>query len=209
MVYSKKQIKKAIKKMRVGRRAYNSALRELNESLNQVKEKQNELEAYSPFVSESFVSAIENKKKALNGLTKNSKTSAIVARAVANDIKSVSKSSKYKVHNLKNINTTIAARYAGIQTSVSSSSGSIRAILKGADKDTKNEYRRGLRLAKKHGDKILNIMGAYEKSYGINGRVSNSDEVMQNIAIYVQQGGSESADDFNDFMMNLNNKYDI
>ena len=208
MVYSKKQIKKAIKKMRVGRRAYNSALRELNESLNQVKEKQNELEAYSPFVSESFVLAIEKKKKALNGLTKNSKTSAIVARAVANDIKSVSKSSKYKVHNLKNMNTTIAARYAGIQTSVSSS-GSIRAILKGADKDTKNEYRRGLRLAKKHGDKILNIMGAYEKSYGINGRVSNSDEVMQNIAIYVQQGGSESADDFNDFMMNLDNKYSI
>lgn len=208
MVYSKKQIKKAIKKMRVGRRAYNSALRELNESLNQVKEKQNELEAYSPFVSESFVLAIEKKKKALNGLTKNSKTSAIVARAVANDIKSVSKSSKYKVHNLKNMNTTVAARYAGIQTSVSSS-GSIRAILKGADKDTKNEYRRGLRLAKKHGDKILNIMGAYEKSYGINGRVSNSDEVMQNIAIYVQQGGSESADDFNDFMMNLDNKYSI
>lgn len=208
MVYSKKQIKKAIKKMRVGRRAYNSALRELNESLNQVKEKQNELEAYSPFVSESFVLAIEKKKKALNGLTKNSKTSAIVARAVANDIKSVSKSSKYKVHNLKNMNTTIAAKYAGIPTSVSSS-GSIRAILKGADKDTKNEYRRGLRLAKKHGDKILNIMGAYEKSYGINGRVSNSDEVMQNIAIYVQQGGSESADDFNDFMMNLNNEYDV
>ena len=208
MVYSKKQIKKAIKKMRVGRRAYNSALRELNESLNQVKEKQNELEAYSPFVSESFVLAIEKKKKALNELTKNSKTSAIVARAVANDIKSVSKSSKYKVHNLKNMNTTIAAKYAGIPTSVSSS-GSIRAILKGADKDTKNEYRRGLRLAKKHGDKILNIMGAYEKSYGINGRVSNSDEVMQNIAIYVQQGGSESADDFNDFMMNLNNEYDV
>ena len=208
MVYSKKQIKKAIKKMREGRRVYNSALRELNESLNQVKEKQNELEAYSPFVSESFVLAIEKKKKALNGLTKNSKTSAIVARAVANDIKSVSKSSKYKVHNLKNMNTTIAAKYAGIPTSVSSS-GSIRAILKGADKDTKNEYRRGLRLAKKHGDKILNIMGAYEKSYGINGRVSNSDEVMQNIAIYVQQGGSESADDFNDFMMNLNNEYDV
>lgn len=208
MVYSKKQIKKAIKKMREGRRVYNSALKELNESLKQVKEKQNELEAYSPFVSESFVSAIENKKKALNGLTKNSKTSAIVARAVANDIKSVSKSSKYKVHNLKNMNTTIAARYAGIQTSVSSS-GSIRAILKGADKDTKNEYRRGLRLAKKHGDKILNIMGAYEKAYGINGRVSNSSEVMQNIATYVQQGGSESADDFNDFMMNLNDKYDI
>ena len=208
MVYSKKQIKKAIKKMREGRRVYNSALKELNESLKQVKEKQNELEAYSPFVSESFVLAIENKKKALNGLTRNSKTSAIVARAVANDIKSVSKSSKYKVHNLKNMDTTIAASYAGIQTSVSSS-GSIRAILKGADKDTKNEYRRGLRLAKKHGDKILNIMGAYEKSYGINGRVSNSDEVMQNIAIYVQQGGSESADDFNDFMMNLNNKYDI
>lgn len=208
MVYSKKQIKKAIKKMRVGRRVYNSALRELNDSLKQVKEKQNELEAYSPFVSESFVSAIENKKKALNGLIKNSKTSAIVARAVANDIKSVSKSSKYKVNNLKNMHTTIAARYAGIPTSVSSS-GSIRGILKGADKDTKNEYRRGLRLAKKHGDKILNIMGAYEKSYGINGRVSNSDEVMQNIAIYVQQGGSESADDFNDFMMNLNNEYDI
>lgn len=208
MVYSKKQIKKAIKKMRVGRRVYNSALKELNESLKQVKEKQNELEAYSPFVSESFVLAIENKKKALNGLTRNSKTSAIVARAVANDIKSVSKSSKYKVHNLKNMNTTIAARYAGIQTSVSSS-GSIRANLKGVDKDTKNEYRRGLRLAKKHGDKILNIMGAYEKSYGINGRVSNSDEVMQDIAIYVQQGGSESADDFNDFMMNLNDKYDI
>lgn len=208
MVYSKKQIKKAIKKMREGRRVYNSALKELNESLKQVKEKQNELEAYSPFVSESFVSAIENKKKALNGLTKNSRSSAIVARAVANDIKSVSKSSKYKVHNLKNMNTTIAARYAGIPTSVSSS-GSIRAILKGADKDTKNEYRRGLRLAKKHGDKILNIMGAYEKAYGINGRVSNSDEVMQNIATYVQQGGSESADDFNDFMMNLNNKYDV
>lgn len=208
MVYSKKQIKKAIKKMREGRRVYNSALKELNESLKQAKEKQNELEAYSPFVSESFVQKIENKKKALNGLTRNSKTSAIVARAVANDIKSVSKSSKYKVHNLKNMNTTIAASYAGIQTSVSSS-GSIRAILKGADKDTKNEYRRGLRLAKKHGDKILNIMGEYEKSYGINGRVSNSDEVMRNIAIYVQEGGSESADDFNDFMMNLNNEYDI
>lgn len=208
MVYSKKQIKKAIKKMREGRRVYNSALKELNESLKQAKEKQNELESYSPFVSESFVSKIENKKKALNGLIKNSKTSAIVARAVADDIKSVSKSAKYKVHNLKNINTTIAANYAGIPTSVSSS-GSIRAILKGADKDTKNEYRRGLRLAKKHGDKILNIMGAYEKSYGINGRVSNSSEVMQNIAIYVQQGGSESADDFNDFMMNLNNEYDI
>ena len=208
MVYSKKQIKKAIKKMREGRRVYNSALKELNESLKQVKEKQNELEAYSPFVSESFVSAIEKKKKALNGLTRNSKTSAIVARAVANDIKSVSKSSKYTVHNLKNMNTTIAARYAGIQTSVSSS-GLIRAILKGADKDTINEYRRGLRLAKKHGDKILNIMGAYEKSYGINGRVSNSDEVMRDIVIYVQQGGSESADDFNDFMMDLNNKYDV
>lgn len=208
MVYSKKQIKKAIKKMREGRRVYNSALKELNESLKQAKEKQNELEAYSPFVSESFVSKIENKKKALNGLIKNSKTSAIVARAVANDIKSVSKSSKYTVHNLKNINTTIAAKYAGIPTSVSSS-GSIRAILKGADKDTKNEYRRGLRLAKKHADKILNIMGAYEKSYGINGRISNSSEVMQNIATYVQQGGSESADDFNDFMMDLNNKYDI
>ena len=208
MVYSKKQIKKAIKKMREGRRVYNSALKELNESLKQAKEKQNELEAYSPFVGESFVQKIENKKKALNGLTRNSKTSAIVARAVANDIKSVSKSSKYKVHNLKNMNTTIAASYAGIQTSVSSS-GSIRAILKGADKDTKNEYRRGLRLAKKHGDKILNIMGEYEKSYGINGRVSNSDEVMRNIAIYVQEGGSESADDFNDFMMNLNNEYDI
>lgn len=208
MVYSKKQIKKAIKKMRKGRRVYNSALKELNESLKQAKEKQNELEAYSPFVSESFVQKIGNKKKALNGITKNSKTSAIVVRAVANDIKSVSKSSKYTVHNLKNMNTTIAAKYAGIPTSVSSS-GSIRAILKGADKDTKNEYRRGLRLAKKHGDKILNIMGEYEKSYGINGRVSNSSEVMQNIAIYVQQGGSESADDFNDFMMNLNNKYDI
>lgn len=208
MVYSKKQIKKAIKKMREGRRVYNSALKELNESLKQAKEKQNELEAYSPFVSESFVSKIENKKKALNGLIKNSKTSAIVARAVADDIKSVSKSAKYTVHNLKNMNTTIAAKYAGIPTSVSSS-GSIRAILKGADKDTKNEYRRGLRLAKKLGDKILNIMGAYEKSYGINGRVSNSNEVMQNIATYVQQGGSESADDFNDFMMNLNNKYDI
>ena len=208
MVYSKKQIKKAIKKMREGRRVYNSALKELNESLKQAKEKQNELEAYSPFVSESFVSKIENKKKALNGLIKNSKTSAIVARAVADDIKSVSKSAKYTVHNLKNMNTTIAAKYAGIPTSVSSS-GSIRAILKGADKDTKNEYRRGLRLAKKHGDKILNIMGAYEKSYGISGRVSNSSEVMQNIATYVQQGGSESADDFNDFMMNLNNKYDI
>lgn len=208
MVYSKKQIKKAIKKMREGRRVYNSALKELNESLKQAKEKQNELESYSPFVSESFVSKIENKKKALNGLIKNSKTSAIVARAVADDIKSVSKSAKYTVHNLKNINTTIAAKYAGIPTSVSSS-GSIRAILKGADKDTKNEYRRGLRLAKKHGDKILNIMGAYEKSYGINGRISNSSEVMQNIATYVQQGGSESADDFNDFMMNLNNEYDI
>ena len=208
MVYSKKQIKKAIKKMRVGRRVYNSALKELNESLKQAKEKQNELEAYSPFVSESFVSKIEKKKKALNGLTKNSKTSAIVARGVANDIKSVYKSPKYKIHNLKNMNTTIAARYAGIQTSVSSS-GSIRAILKGADKDTKNEYRRGLRLAKKHRDEILNIMGSYEKSYGIKGRVSNSDEVMENIATYVQQGGSESADDFNDFMMKLNNKYDI
>ena len=208
MVYSKKQIKKAIKKMRVGRRVYNSALKELNESLKQAKEKQNELEAYSPFVSESFVQKIEKKKKALNGLTKNSKTSAIVARGVANDIKSVYKSPKYKIHNIKNMNTTIAARYAGIQTSVSSS-GSIRANLKGVDKDTKNEYRRGLRLAKKHGDEILNIMGAYEKSYGIKGRVSNSDEVMQNISTYVQQGGSESADNFNDFMMKLNNKYDI
>lgn len=208
MVYSKKQIKKAIKKMREGRRVYNSALRELNESLKQVKEKQNELKAYSPYVNKRFVSEIENKKKALNGLIKNSKTSAIVARAVADDIKSVSKSAKYDVNNLKNINTTVAAKYAGIPTSVSSS-GSIRAILKGADKDTKNEYRRGLRLAKKHGDKILNIMGAYEKSYGISGRVSNSSEVMKNIATYVQQGGSESADDFNDFMMNLNNKYDI
>ena len=208
MVYSKKQIKKAIKKMREGRRVYNSALRELNKSLKQVKEKQNELKVYSPYANKRFVSEIENKKKALNGLIKNSKTSAIVARAVAGDIKSVSKSAKYDVNNLKNINTTIAAKDAGIPTSVSSS-GSIRAILKGADKDTKNEYRRGLRLAKKHGDKILNIMGAYEKSYGISGRVSNSSEVMQNIATYVQQGGSESADDFNDFMMNLNNKYDI
>ena len=208
MVYSKKQIKKAIKKMREGRRVYNSALRGLNESLEQAKEKQNELKVYSPYANKRFVSEIENKKKALNGLIKNSKTSAIVARAVAGDIKSVSKSAKYDVNNLKNINTTIAAKYAGIPTSVSSS-GSIRAILKGADKDTKNEYRRGLRLAKKHGDKILNIMGAYEKSYGISGRVSNSSEVMQNIATYVQQGGSESADDFNDFMMNLNNKYDI
>lgn len=208
MVYSKKQIKKAIKKMREGRRVYNSALRKLNDSLKQAKEKQNELEAYSPFIGESFVLKIENKKKALNGLTKNSKTSAIVVRAVADDIKSVYKSSKYKVHNLQNMNTTIAARYAGIQTSVSSS-GSIRAILKGVDKDTKNEYRRGVRLAKKNGDEILNIMGAYEKSYGIKGRVSNSDEVMQNVATYVQQGGSESADDFNDFMMKLNDKYDI
>lgn len=208
MVYSKKQIKKAIKKMRVGRRVYNSALKELNESLKQAKEKQNELEAYSPFVSESFVSKIEKKKKALNGLTKNSKTSAIVVRGVANDIKSVYKSPKYKIHNLKNMITTVATRYAGIQTSVSSS-GSIRANLKGADKDTKNEYRRGLRLAKKHGDEILNIIGAYEKSYGIKGRVSNSDEVMQDIVIYVKQGGSESADDFNDFMMKLNKKYDI
>ena len=208
MVYSKKQIKKAIKKMREGRRVYNSALRGLNESLEQAKEKQNELKAYSPYANKRFVSEIENKKKALNGLIKNSKTSAVVARAVADDIKSVSKSAKYDVNNLKNINTTIAAKYAGIPTSVSSS-GSIRAILKGADKDTKNEYRRGLRLAKKHGDKILNIMGEYEKSYGISGRVSNSSEVMQNIATYVQQGGSESADDFNDFMMNLNNKYDI
>lgn len=208
MVYSKKQIKKAIKKMREGRRVYNSALRGLNESLEQAKEKQSELKTYSPYANKRFVSEIENKKKALNGLIKNSKTSAIVARAVADDIKSVSKSAKYDVNNLKNINTTIAAKYAGIPTSVSSS-GSIRAILKGADKDTKNEYRRGLRLAKKHGDKILNIMGEYEKSYGISGRVSNSSEVMQNIATYVQQGGSESADDFNDFMMNLNNKYDI
>ena len=65
MVYSKKQIKKAIKKMREGRRVYNSALKELNESLKQVKEKQNELEAYSPFVSESFVQKIENKKSAI------------------------------------------------------------------------------------------------------------------------------------------------
>ena len=80
--------------MREGRRVYNSALRGLNESLKQAKEKQNELEAYSPFVSESFVSAIENKKKALNGLTKNSKTSAIVARAVDEYSKAVSESSK-------------------------------------------------------------------------------------------------------------------
>lgn len=208
MTYSKRQVKKAIKKMRVGRRAYNQALKELNESLKQAKEKQKELKSYSPHISKRFNNEIENKKVALNGLTKNSRASSVVIKAVAQDVKSKAKSSTYNVKNLKNINTTIAAKYAGVMTNVSST-GSIRAVLKGADKKTKNEYRRGLRLAQKHGDKILNIMGAYEKSYGMNGRVSNSSEVMQNIVSYVQQGGSESADDFNDFMMNLDKQYDI
>ena len=135
---------------------------------------------------DSFVAQDIKKEKAK--LPKNRVKTAQYLRSVRQDLSGITRKPFYNPENVKNYVTTIAAKSAGIKTKVANRTGQIKPDFSGATPEQKKAYQKARRFLKSGStDLILKAMGAYEKSYGIKGKVANSSEVMANIADYVKE----------------------
>lgn len=134
----------------------------------------------------SFVAQDIEKEKAK--LPKNRVKTAQYLRSVRQDLSGITREPENNPDNVKNYVTTIAAKSAGIKTKVANRTGQIKPDFSGVTPEQKKAYQKARRFLKSGSvDIILQAMGAYEKSYGIHGKVANSSEVMANIADYVQE----------------------
>lgn len=135
---------------------------------------------------DSFVAQDIKKEKAK--LPKNRVKTAQYLRSVRKDLSGITRQPTFDPENVKNYVTTIAAKSAGIKTKVANRTGQIKPDFSGATPEQKKAYQKARRFLKSgSADLILKAMGAYEKSYGIKGKVANSSEVMANIVDYVKE----------------------
>lgn len=135
---------------------------------------------------DSFVAQDIKKEKAK--LPKNRVKTAQYLRSVRQDLSGITREPTYNPDNVKNYVTTIAAKSAGIKTKVANRTGQIKPDFSGATPEQKKAYQKARRFLKSgSADLILKAMGAYEKAYGIHGKVANSSEVMANIVSFVQE----------------------
>lgn len=135
---------------------------------------------------DSFVAQDIKKEKAK--LPKNRVKTAQYLRSVRQNLSGITREPFYNPDNVKNYVTTIAAKSAGIKTKVANRTGQIKPDFSGVTPEQKKAYQKARRFLKSgSADLILKAMGAYEKSYGIKGKVANSSEVMANIADYVKE----------------------
>lgn len=134
----------------------------------------------------SFVAQDIKKEKAK--LPKNRVKTAKYLRSVRQDLSRMTREPVYDPENVKNYVTIIAAKTAGIKTKVANRTGQIKPDFSGATPEQKKAYQKARRFVKSNSlDLILRAMGAYEKSYGIKGKVANSSEVMANITEYIKE----------------------
>lgn len=134
---------------------------------------------------DSFVAQDIKKEKAK--LPKNRVKTAQYLRSVRQDLSGITRKPFYNPENVKNYVTTIAAKAAGIKTRVANRTGQIKPDFSGATPEQKKAYEKARRLVKSgSADLILKAMAAYEKTYGSEGKVANSSEVMANIVSVVQ-----------------------
>ena len=144
--------------------------------------------------AKSFVAQEMQKEKAK--LPKNREKSAEYLKTVRFSLANLTLKPQYSPSNLKNYITTIAAKAAGIDTKRANRTGQIKPDYTTATKEQKKKYEKARRFLKSgKADVILRAMGAYEKSHGINGIVANSDQVMENIAEYVQEHPDSEVDE--------------
>lgn len=168
-------------------------IRELSNSLNKVSKGYGDHvldkarnKTYVLTNPNSFVAQDIEKEKAK--LPKNRVKTAQYLRSVRQDLSGITREPSNNPDNVKNYITTIAAKSAGIKTKVANRTGQIKPDFSGVTPEQKKAYQKARRFLKSGSvDIILQAMGAYEKSYGIRGKVANSSEVMANIADYVQE----------------------
>lgn len=134
----------------------------------------------------SFVAQDIEKEKAK--LPKNRVKTAEYLRSVRQDLAGITREPSNDPDNIKNYVTTIAAKSAGIKTKRAGRTGQIKPDFSGATPEQKKAYQKARRFVKSgSADLILRAMGAYEKAYGIHGKVANSSEVLANIVSFVQE----------------------
>lgn len=145
----------------------------------------------------SFVAQDIEKEKAK--LPKNRVKTAQYLRSVRQDISGITRKPFNNPENVKNYVTTIAAKSAGIKTRVANRTGQIKPDFSGATPEQKKAYQKARRFVKSNSlDLILKAMAAYEKTYGANGKVANSSEVMANIVDYIQEHPGSEVDKIKD-----------
>lgn len=134
----------------------------------------------------SFVAQDIEKEKAK--LPKNRVKTAEHLRSVRQDLSEITRKPYYNPEIVKNYVTTIAAKSAGIKTKVANRTGQIKPDFSGATPEQKKAYQKARRFVKSgSADLILRAMASYEKTYGADGKVANSSEVMANIVEYIQE----------------------
>ena len=149
----------------------------------------------------SFVAQDIEKEKAK--LPKNRAKTAQYLRSVRQDLSGITRKPYNNPDNVKNYITTMAAKIAGIKTKVANRTGQIKPDFSGATPEQKKTYEKARRFIKSgSADLILRAMAAYEKTYGVNGEVANSSEVMANIVDYVQEHPNSEIDKIKDEVHN-------
>ena len=210
--HSKRNIKK-IKKFyrRSQNEKYNEEIRQYNQMLSDIEALSKELNKISKGYG-SRLQAETNKKlvvlsnpgslvakdikKEKAKLPKNRVKTMQYVSSIRQDLASLTRKPEYSPDNVKNYVTTIAAKAAGIKTKVANRTGQIKPDFTGATPAQKKKYQQARRFVKSgKTDLILRAMGAYEKSYGVQGKVSNSNEVMENITSFVQDHETSQIDE--------------
>ena len=178
-----------------------SDIRELSTTLNKVSKGYGDRvldeaidKTYVLTNPKSFVAQDIKKEKAK--LPKNRVKTAEYLRSVRQDLSEITRKPFNNPENVKNYVTTIAAKSAWIKTKIAYRTCQIKPDFSGATPEQKKAYQKARRFVKSgSADLILRAMAAYERTYGANGKVANSNEVMANIVSVVQDSKEPQVSD--------------